>query len=838
MVRTPLRGGQTSVDCVLTVPGVPHTDLMLARRELTDASVTRGLLVRLENRLHGLDKHREENVATIDRLRREIAQAHDQLDQPFAHEQALQQARAAVAELDARMAGRAARDEMTPAQRALHELAERAHPLIADQQDATAAGRVMLAVVAADGAPEMEGVRRSARDMLITDTREHPAVSGWRAIPPDGEPLPRGVSRDDLVARVAAMDRMAAVLEILDVTDTLVRDRDMTLPAGLRQFAAGARLALAGEPAPTGTLTTATPEAPNRALTAATPPTTTTGPVHRTAGRRSGTGFLCWDRTPLPCCSGPSTTQGRSTTPTRSRPTTPPNATPGPTSVSRTPGSSAELEAEQETPGPDRDPTPRRPDPVAEDAARMAATAEGTGVDVAWAIGENTYALLHRAAYDVLHRNPQRTNDPREELIDGLRRLGYDEDRLEAIADGAVQNPHRVVDLAIRNARVRIGYRERSHIMSPAEFAQLNAGEQLDVVDQLARAAENPDDVEYLLGQLSDEQLQPLRDEVQAWPADDPLRQHLHPTRIQRVGCSHSIAQGRRGRAGGSGRFSCRARIRPRGEHLRAAGGRARSRAHSGDPGRCGHLHRRRGHRRPRPGRRVPAAAPRTRRVRPPGSRPAADGARRHRRPRPQLPRVRRRAGVAGVAAPRRRRPLAPRERARATGHPRRTGPQRHHHPRPRRGRSTCPYPPGHRPGGPGRARDRADRASHHRPRRRPGRARCPPGGARRPGGRAADCGPGVLGRTGCPRTRWTSAGSSAQRGGCLEQYPRTRGRDGGREQRPPARRRGGAVPCARPAADGDGGRAADAGPRRRRRHRLGLRPGQPATGPPSRGTG
>ena len=92
--------------------------------------------------------------------------------------------------------------------------------------------------------------------MLITYTSEPPALSlsGWRASPartaaaatrdlPRG---PRGAGR--------AMDRMAAVLEILDVTDTLVRDRQMTLPAGLRQFAAGASLALAGEPAPDGVL--------------------------------------------------------------------------------------------------------------------------------------------------------------------------------------------------------------------------------------------------------------------------------------------------------------------------------------------------------------------------------------------------------------------------------------------------------------------------------------------------------------------------------------------------------------------------------------------------------
>ena len=147
------------------------------------------------------------------------------------------------------------------------------------------------------------------------------------------------------------MDRMAAVLEILDVTDTLVRDRDMTLPAGLRQFAAGARLALAGEPAPTGTLTTATPETPSRALTAATPPTTTTAP---------STGQPAGDRAPVSSLGpdAPAVLQrtvddpGRSTTPTRSRPTTPPTATPNRDARAdehqQDAGVLAELDAEQD----------------------------------------------------------------------------------------------------------------------------------------------------------------------------------------------------------------------------------------------------------------------------------------------------------------------------------------------------------------------------------------------------------------------------------------------------------------------------------------------------------
>ena len=67
------------------------------------------------------------------------------------------------------------------------------------------------------------------------------------------------------------MDRMAGVLEVLDVTVALVRDAEMTPPAGLRQFAAGARAALAGDPKPDGPLPTATPEAPTRALAAGTP---------------------------------------------------------------------------------------------------------------------------------------------------------------------------------------------------------------------------------------------------------------------------------------------------------------------------------------------------------------------------------------------------------------------------------------------------------------------------------------------------------------------------------------------------------------------------------------
>ena len=89
-------------------------------------------------------------------------------------------------------------------------------------------------------------------------------------MPRPGDRLPRGVTRDDLDQRIAAMDRMAGVLEVLDVTVPLDRDTEMTLPAGLRQFAAGARTALAGHPEPDGPLPTATPEAPNRALAGGT----------------------------------------------------------------------------------------------------------------------------------------------------------------------------------------------------------------------------------------------------------------------------------------------------------------------------------------------------------------------------------------------------------------------------------------------------------------------------------------------------------------------------------------------------------------------------------------
>ena len=43
---------------------------------------------------------------------------------------------------------------------------------------------------------------------------------------------------------------------------------------------------------------------------------------------------------------------------------------------------------------PDPELAPSRRDPVAEDAARMAAAAEGTGVEVASATDENTYGSV------------------------------------------------------------------------------------------------------------------------------------------------------------------------------------------------------------------------------------------------------------------------------------------------------------------------------------------------------------------------------------------------------------------------------------------------------------
>lgn len=154
-----------------------------ARRLLYDETWSTGWSSRLEDRIHSLDGLLQDNQAATQRAHAELERAHQQAEQPFPQAEALEQARTRATELDAMLQETALRDEMTPAQRAVRGLADRARELVDSSQDATYGGRVMQAVATADGNPEMEAAYRSAHDLLISHTRTIPPrrlAPAWR----------------------------------------------------------------------------------------------------------------------------------------------------------------------------------------------------------------------------------------------------------------------------------------------------------------------------------------------------------------------------------------------------------------------------------------------------------------------------------------------------------------------------------------------------------------------------------------------------------------------------------------------------------------------------------
>ncbi len=72
--------GKTAVTIILD--GVPGGTLQLSAADLRAAGPA-GLITRLENRLHGLEARRQDTLDSIDRARREIAHARQNLGQPF-----------------------------------------------------------------------------------------------------------------------------------------------------------------------------------------------------------------------------------------------------------------------------------------------------------------------------------------------------------------------------------------------------------------------------------------------------------------------------------------------------------------------------------------------------------------------------------------------------------------------------------------------------------------------------------------------------------------------------------------------------------------------------------
>jgi N12 class adenine-specific DNA methylase len=83
----------------LTINGLPHGPVGGSRTQLLESKPA-SLVIRLENRLTALDRNLAEAQQSLQTCRTEIDRAHTQLDQPFAHGEALEAARRHVADLE------------------------------------------------------------------------------------------------------------------------------------------------------------------------------------------------------------------------------------------------------------------------------------------------------------------------------------------------------------------------------------------------------------------------------------------------------------------------------------------------------------------------------------------------------------------------------------------------------------------------------------------------------------------------------------------------------------------------------------------------------------------
>ncbi|GJF03858.1 hypothetical protein PSD17_28170 [Pseudonocardia sp. D17] len=99
----------------LQVAGLHGSPVTGSRTQLLE-SKPHGLTIRMENRLAGLDKSRTDTEDAMQSAHEEIARAEAQLDAPFPHATALEEARRVARDLDRQMAEWAAEQERPPAE--------------------------------------------------------------------------------------------------------------------------------------------------------------------------------------------------------------------------------------------------------------------------------------------------------------------------------------------------------------------------------------------------------------------------------------------------------------------------------------------------------------------------------------------------------------------------------------------------------------------------------------------------------------------------------------------------------------------------------------------------
>jgi hypothetical protein len=168
----------------LQISGLQGSPVTGSRTQLLE-SKPHGLAVRMENRLTGLDKSRADAETAMQSAHEEIARAEAQLDAPFPHAAALEEARHVARDLDLQMAEWAAEQEQPPTEPAGGESPTVAEALGPAQQHPAARAAVTVAFRHSSMPQPAPGRRLSQPKPLRSVTSQQ------HASPPQREPAER-----------------------------------------------------------------------------------------------------------------------------------------------------------------------------------------------------------------------------------------------------------------------------------------------------------------------------------------------------------------------------------------------------------------------------------------------------------------------------------------------------------------------------------------------------------------------------------------------------------------------------------------------------------------------
>jgi hypothetical protein len=176
-----------SINVIMTLDGAPGTEIRMNTAEVKDVDPGK-LIIRLENRLSGLESLRSRSLSEIGQLTAEAARARDDIARPFPQAEQLAAARARVHHLDEQLQRTAA-----PAQR------DSGHGLFAEEihDAAGAAGLPSATVVVSEhqGDQPLSAAQVSRRDFPVDNPLTEAAPAGGRVASEPGTWAPRVVQQ-------------------------------------------------------------------------------------------------------------------------------------------------------------------------------------------------------------------------------------------------------------------------------------------------------------------------------------------------------------------------------------------------------------------------------------------------------------------------------------------------------------------------------------------------------------------------------------------------------------------------------------------------------------------